>query len=65
MRTRTSTSVITNATGLKVQTAVIQYPTVDDVLGILARSVVREKVAKVPSYVAPSIAVQNSLFRFE
>jgi translation elongation factor EF-Tu-like GTPase len=65
MRTRTTTATVTNATGIEIQTSIIQYPTVEDVLGVLARSVVREKVAKAASYVAPSVAVQNSLFRFE
>lgn len=54
-----------NATGTRVTTTVVRYPTVEDVLGLLARSVAREKITGGPCYVAPSEEVRNALFRFE
>jgi len=65
MRTRTTDARVTNVTGAQVTTTVVKYPTVEDVLGVLARAVAREKISGQPCYVAPSEEVRNALFRFQ
>ena len=64
MRSRTVSQEITNVTGAKLTTTVTTYPTSEDVLGVLARAVAREKQTVQFCYVSPSVAVRNSLFRF-
>ena len=64
MRSRVVSQEVTNVTGVKLTTSVITYPTSEDVLGVLARAVAREKQTTQYCYVSPSAAVRNSIFRF-
>ena len=65
MRSRSTSLDVTNVTGEKIQTTFVRYPTVDDVLGVLARAVAREKARGAVAYTAPSEEARHSLFRFE
>ena len=64
MRSRVVSQEITNVTGAKITTSVITYPTVEDILSVLAQAVAREKQTDQYCYVSPSVAVRDSLFRF-
>lgn len=63
MRSRVVSQEITNITGVRLTTSVITYPTSEDVLGVLARAVAREKQTAQYCYVSPSLAVRNAIFR--
>ena len=64
MRSRVVAQEVTNITGTRLTTSVITYPTSEDVLGVLARAVAREKQTEQYCYVSPSDAVRNAIFRF-
>jgi len=64
MRSRVVSEEVTNVTGVRVTTAVVTYPTAEDVLGVLSRAVAREKQTAQYAYVSPSKGVRDSIFRF-
>ena len=64
MRTRTITQEVTHISGERLTTSAVIYPNVEDVLGLLARSVAREKIMGKVSYVSPGAEVRYALFKF-
>lgn len=64
MRTRIVAQEVTHIDGSRLTTTAVVYPTVEDVLGLLARSVIREKVSGKVAYVSPSAEVRAHLIQF-
>lgn len=64
MRTRTVTQEVTHISGDRLTTSAVIYPTVEDVLGLLSRSVAREKITGKVAYVSPGAEVRSALFQF-
>lgn len=63
MRTRTITQEVTHISGERLTTSAVIYPNVEDVLGLLARSVAREKITGRVAYVSPGAEVRSVLFQ--
>jgi len=62
--THTFTQEVTHISGERLTTSVVVYPNVEDILGLLARSVAREKTSGKVAYVSPSAPVRAALFLF-
>lgn len=63
MRTHTISQEVTHISGARLTTTAVTYPNAEDVLGLLARSVAREKITGKVAYVSPSGPVRTALFQ--
>lgn len=63
MRPHTITQEVTHISGARLRTTAVVYPNVEDILGLLARSVAREKATGKVAYVSPSSEVRSALFQ--